>query len=1037
MSPSKEIRVPQNQLASQWSDPPAIFRGAPFWAWNADLDPQRLSAQIEQMHRAGMGGFFMHSRYGLHTPYLSEKWFECVSACIEKARQLGMKAYLYDEDRWPSGAAGGMIGRSHPEFRPHYLDAELSPRQSGAQLGPGWRIAFENQGQPLAAFALRTGADGKVAGYRRIGLDDSPASGESKAMFVVRRAAPTAWYNDSTYIDTMNPDAVAEFIRITHDAYAARYGSDFGGVIPAIFTDEPESGRSWAVENGAVQRLPWTPALPREFKRRCGYDLLEHLPELACWLAAGDFSKVRHDYHRTACELFVEAFSEPYGRWCREHNIAFTGHYMSEQTLGSQIDCVGATMPHYEHQQWPGIDILCDKADELATAKQCASVADQLGRERVLSELYGCTGWDWPLEGHKFIGDWQFAAGVNFRCQHLTWYSAAGGAKRDYPASIAWHSPWWPYYRVVEDYFGRLSLALTQGTPVRDVLVIHPVESGWGLFTTNRPDGSALLHDLQDRLRELIYGLSGDHYDWDFGDESLMARHAKPRGAALKLGRMTYSLVIVPPCLTLRATTVKLLAKFAAGGGKVLFVGRQPSLVDGKPDSSLAQLLAAGTSCGASPAEFLPAVASLAPRRVSVAQAGRQATFIWTMLRQAPGGRLLFVQSHDRKAGHTVDVEVQGRGPVVLWDALGGGKRRLKADSADGRVRFSLALPPTGSALITLGMPAPGAAAAKAAPELRATRELAGPFEIELTEPNTLPLDYCQWRLGDEAFSPPVPTLKADTDIRARFGLASRMGHEAQPWYLYGTGAVDTAPRGRCQIKRTFHISRLPRKCMLAIERPGDFAVTVNGRPVPQPDGHWLCEPDIGTIDITALLREGDNELVQDFDYRPNMEIEDVYLVGDFGVAHRGDGPRRPGTPTLVDPPTSLRLGSWIGQGLDFYTGAIRYKLTVDKPSRGRRCRISLAGVACTAAVVHAGGRSFVLPWAPFEADITEALADGPNAVVIEVIGGRKNTLGPLHVPWEAWTGPAQFDPRNAKWTDDYLLVDHGLMSPVLIEHLS
>ena len=71
---------------------------------------------------------------------------------------------------------------------------------------------------------------------------------------------------------------------------------------------------------------------------------------------------------------------------------------------------------------------------------------------------------------------------MNFRCPHLTHYSLAGGAKRDYPASIFEHSPWWPYYGEVEDYFGRLSLMLTQGKPVRDVLVIHPVESAWGVY---------------------------------------------------------------------------------------------------------------------------------------------------------------------------------------------------------------------------------------------------------------------------------------------------------------------------------------------------------------------------------------------------------------------------------------------------------------------------------------------------------------------------------------------------------------------------
>ena len=112
---------PQDLLTA-WQNPPAIYRGAPFWSWNAKLDPARLCRQIEGMNRAGLGGFFMHSRYGLKTPYLSNEWFACVSECVEKARQLGMKAYLYDEDRWPSGAAGGLVTRKNPSYGNHRLE---------------------------------------------------------------------------------------------------------------------------------------------------------------------------------------------------------------------------------------------------------------------------------------------------------------------------------------------------------------------------------------------------------------------------------------------------------------------------------------------------------------------------------------------------------------------------------------------------------------------------------------------------------------------------------------------------------------------------------------------------------------------------------------------------------------------------------------------------------------------------------------------------------------------------------------------------
>jgi len=86
---------------------------------------------------------------------------------------------------------------------------------------------------------------------------------------------------------------------------------------------------------------------------------------------------------------------------------------------------------------------------------------------------------------------------------------------------------------------------------------------------------------------------------------------------------------------------------------------------------------------------------------------------------------------------------------------------------------------------------------------------------------------------------------------------------------------------------------------------------------------------------------------------------------------------------------------------------------------------------------VHVGDKTFPLLWPPFAADITDAMAKGGNEVRVEIIGGRKNILGPLHTPWERWTGPAQFDPADAKWRTEYLLTDHGLMSPPMVELLA
>ena len=82
------------------------YRVLPFWSWNDKLNREELRRQIDCFAAAGCGGFFIHSRVGLVTPYLSREWMELVKEACVYAREKGMTAWLYDEDMWPSGYAG-------------------------------------------------------------------------------------------------------------------------------------------------------------------------------------------------------------------------------------------------------------------------------------------------------------------------------------------------------------------------------------------------------------------------------------------------------------------------------------------------------------------------------------------------------------------------------------------------------------------------------------------------------------------------------------------------------------------------------------------------------------------------------------------------------------------------------------------------------------------------------------------------------------------------------------------------------------------
>ena len=83
------------------------YKPTPFWSWNDKLDPHEHRTQINEMYQAGSGGYFMHARGGLLTEYLGTEWFDCVEACIDEGKKLGLDSWAYDEDGWPSGFERG------------------------------------------------------------------------------------------------------------------------------------------------------------------------------------------------------------------------------------------------------------------------------------------------------------------------------------------------------------------------------------------------------------------------------------------------------------------------------------------------------------------------------------------------------------------------------------------------------------------------------------------------------------------------------------------------------------------------------------------------------------------------------------------------------------------------------------------------------------------------------------------------------------------------------------------------------------------
>jgi hypothetical protein len=1012
----------ENELRALFEEPPARFRSAPFWSWNGHLDPAELTRQIAGFKAQGMGGFFIHSREGLETEYMGPEWMAAVQAVVEAARREGLYAWLYDEDRWPSGAAGGLVpARGGDAFRSKVLT--LDTRRDPVALG----------GDVLAVYRARI--EGRtLVSAERAGLEAFPALDGGEVALILRRevAGPTEWYNDDAPADNLNPAAVAAFIDITYEAYRQLIGGDFGGVVPGIFTDEPNVHD--VKPRSGLPHVPWTDGLLELFAARRGYEFLDLAPYV--FFDGASSARARHDFWWTISERFAEAYSKQIGEWCGEHALALTGHYLEENVMGFTVWRSGAVMPHYRYQQVPGIDMLCEQTHEYLTVKQCTSVAHQFGRTLTLSETYGCTGWAFTFEGQKWVGDWQYVLGITMRCQHLALYSLRGCRKRDYPPCFNYNTTWWTSNKVVEDYFARLGTLLTQGEPVRDVLVIHPLATAWTLVEGSVHEfppgpGVQAANDFGAALNTFTQAVLAAHYDFDFGDEQIMADVGRVDGQTLWVNRAAYRVAIIPPgTRTLLASTVSLLAAFVAGGGRLIAFDPRPDSVQAVPDTRLADLFARpSVTVLHDTSELAAALEAAVPRRVGVYTGkGAAAETILTQQRTLADNHatLLFAVNNDRDSAHDVSIVLEGSGRLEEWDPLTGSIQPIAATTDAGRTRVAASFGPAGSRLYVLHHDVEPLTASDRLPEpARRIAAYVGPVcPFTRTDPNVLTLDVCAYRLGEGAWSEPVPVWQAQQSIRQQLGMR-QVYYNGLPQRYKWINTPHPGDGAPVALRFTFEVRAVPdRPVFLALEHAADCAITLNGERITAAADGWYLDRGFQRVPLPAL-QAGRNTLVLEVRYTNRMEVEDCYLLGDFGVNLDR---------VLVAEPHTLHFSDWGAQGYLHYAGSIIYHATYEHTS-GEQVILELGEVRATTVAVHVNGAlAGHIPWrAANGLDLTALLVGGSNRIDVEVVGSPRNMLGPLHLKAgdEAWTDWRSFRTTGERYTPDYVVVPYGLMTPV------
>lgn len=983
-------------------EPDSGYRSVPLWSWNDKLEIDELERQIDEMHRAGIGGFFMHARGGLQTPYMGEEWMNAVRACIKKAESLGMEPWFYDENGWPSGFGGGRVPALGLAYQQKRLVMERAP------------FSGEGRSRDLGYYILTQQGSVRVPEER-----------------IAEAEVRIYWEVNPYYIDTLSGQAVSAFIDSTYEAYWAAFGEEFKHVLKGVFTDEPQFGRG---------EIPWSFDLEEAYRERNGSSVLDILPSL--FLDAADAKEHRYRFWSCVTELFTTSYAKQIGDWCGEKGWSLTGHVVDEQTLMGQATSVGDLMSFYEYMQIPGCDWLGRfVGEEPLVPKQVGSVARQLGKKRTITESYGCSGWNVSLQDLKRIGEWQFVHGINLMCQHLQGYSLRGLRKRDYPPSLFYQQPWWPEYKGYNDYFARLSMLLSEGERQADILLLHPIRSAW---VEQIGFDSSAIRPYHEAFAGLSRQLCRSFLEHDYGSESILERHGKVEGGRLIVGQAVYRSVIMPPSVTWSRSTVELLVELLEQGGSVTIVAPYPTLLEGKPDTLVDRLLELANKTMGNEDERGEAVLRSSTPFVRLKDASGNSldsdTVNTQTLKLGDSWLYYIVHSGESSLGE-IEIELCREGKVTLVDLESGEELPLDQERASGGVRIRLSL--LGAKSYMLKQAGVGDAASDVAQtdlnkggssSLREERYVGDAWQVKYADLNSLTLDTCRLSVEGGEWSEPEPVIFLQEKL-LELGRSVRISCEFR-------------------FHADFDCTR-ERELYLVMEQPGKANIMLNGFVISNEDCGWWLDTAFRKIAISGKVLFGENKLVIESEYYNapetyeaieraktfesegnkltyDTELESIYLLGDFGVrsmtpfveGEDGRTIQTDGPFELTERSSALESGDFVQQGFPFFAGKLRIQQVVDVEEEQLASSdivwsFGLPPDAIVSKLNVNGQEARTFLWEPYETAIDSLLTPGRNVIELELAGSCRNLLGPHHhlkgEPLKI--GPDSFT-NKAGWTD-------------------
>lgn len=658
-----------------------------FWFLNDACEPAHIAAQIAEFRKAGIAGVVLHPRAGLQVPYGGDDWFQFIRETTLACAAAGLKVWLYDEDPYPSGNAGGWIVAEHPECVGRIIERFEAPRDLGAGdlFGfPAGKLLWAGL-VPVAGRRTAVELTARVGMLRRkwsvldpwdsrwfypatprypitiaettepefgIRLPAVPR-GMAFAAFVARPAGQQQPWG--TVVDTLDPDVTRRYIERTHERYRSAMGDLFGREISAIFTDEAKY---------PIPR-PWTPALFDGFQRSYGYDLRPRLDDLFSGSDHLDAWRTRIHYREWCGRRFEEAWLAPVSAWCRRNGLPLVGHISPEDDPVEQVSCVSNLMPLQKHFALGGLDLIIPAVGDAehpiinVGITAASSSAQQQGKPGVMSESLAASGQDATAEQARRILSWQTVMGLTTPVIHGIYSSTAGNRLLDAPPDWGPNSPRWDGLREIERDLKPVQEFMIGAAQTAPAAILWPIRSFYTSTASWQHEAGGRRGALVTLLLRCLERQVGVHF---LDEEALWG--ATARGGRLALGRARYSHVLVPPAVVLHARTLAALERFRRSGGWLRLTGEAPAVVQAGRELKACDLSGWPR---AAPAE---AVAGL-PRLIDLAGPGRADVrcSTWTKGRERRTF-LINIGRLDRRvrvAGQPVDLKA-GRIEVLRHD---------------------------------------------------------------------------------------------------------------------------------------------------------------------------------------------------------------------------------------------------------------------------------------------------------------------------------------------------------------------------------